>query len=35
MSWAGNIFYSPPPKLDAGVELRVAERELESESAER
>lgn len=30
MSWAGNIFYSPAPKLDVGLELRVAERELES-----
>ena len=30
MSWAGNIFYSPAPKLDVGVELRFAERELES-----
>lgn len=30
MSWAGNLFYSPAPKLDVGLELRVAERELES-----
>ena len=29
ISWAGNLFYSPAPKLDLGVELRVAERELE------
>lgn len=29
MSWAGNLFYSPAPKLDLGVELRFAERELE------
>jgi hypothetical protein len=30
MSWAGNLFYSPTAKVDVGVELRVAERELES-----
>lgn len=30
MSWAANLFYSPAPKLDVGVEARYAERELES-----
>jgi hypothetical protein len=30
MSVAGNLFYSPAPKLDVGIELRVAEREIES-----
>lgn len=30
MSWAANLFYSPVPKLSLGVELRFAERELES-----
>lgn len=29
-SWAINTFYSPTPKLDLGVELRSAEREIES-----
>jgi hypothetical protein len=29
-SWAFNTFYSPLTKLDLGVELRVAEREIES-----
>lgn len=29
-SIAGNLFYTPLPKLDLGVELRLAERELES-----
>lgn len=29
-SWAFNTFYSPLAKLDFGVELRVAEREIES-----
>jgi len=29
-SWAINTFYSPLAKLDLGVELRVAEREIES-----
>ena len=29
-SWAVNTFYSPTPKLDLGVELRFAEREIES-----
>jgi hypothetical protein len=29
-SWAFNTFYSPLAKLDLGVELRVAEREIES-----
>jgi hypothetical protein len=29
-SWAVNAFYSPLSKLDIGVELRVAEREIES-----
>ena len=29
-SWAFNTFYSPLAKLDLGVELRIAERELES-----
>jgi DcaP outer membrane protein len=29
-SWAANMFYSPIPKIDVGVELRHAEREVES-----
>ncbi|MDY6944742.1 MAG: DcaP family trimeric outer membrane transporter [Pseudomonadota bacterium] len=29
-SWAINTFYTPTPKLDLGVELRFAEREIES-----
>jgi hypothetical protein len=29
-AWAINTFYSPVPKLDVGLELRVAEREIES-----
>lgn len=29
-SWAVNTFYSPVPKLDLGLELRFAEREIES-----
>lgn len=29
-SWAVNTFYSPLPKLDLGIELRGAEREIES-----
>ncbi|HEY0943297.1 MAG TPA: DcaP family trimeric outer membrane transporter [Steroidobacter sp.] len=29
-SWAVNTFYSPVPKLDVGIELRGAEREIES-----
>jgi hypothetical protein len=29
-SWAFNTFYSPLPRVDLGVELRLAEREIES-----
>jgi hypothetical protein len=29
-SWAFNTFYSPLAKLDLGIELRIAEREIES-----
>lgn len=29
-SWAFNTFYSPLTKLDLGIELRIAEREIES-----
>ena len=30
LSWAANLFYTPTPKLDVGLELRQAEREIES-----
>lgn len=29
-SWAVNLFYTPVPKIDVGLELRHAEREIES-----
>lgn len=32
-SWAFNTFYSPLSKLDLGVELRVAERQIESDAS--